>query len=223
MAALPLFISFPRTGAHWINCVMELYFDRPRLREMRATFLDCTRTDWMWFHDHDLKLDLVHSNALFLYRAPVETIFSNLAYDRRRSAQSLRSRFLGCGWPAEPDAAELRLRCDHYRRHCEKYLLSGSPARTVVRHEHFKTCRAKEFAKICAHFGQPLDESRMEQAFATVSPAALVAKTGDTPEMGHHMLDEDYHARREDFAAQWGPFIEEQVITPELRSFSLRP
>ena len=149
----------------------------------------------------------------------METIFSNLAYDRRRSAQSLLSRFLGSVRPAELDAAELRLRCNHYRHHCEKYLLSASPARTVVRHEKFKTGRAKEFAKICAHFGQPLDESRMERAFATVSPAALVAKTGDTPEMGRHMLAEDYQASRLAFATQWGPFIEEQVITPELCPF----
>ena len=49
----PLFISYPRTGSHWINAVMELYFDRPRLRERRTTFMDKSRTDWMWFHDHD--------------------------------------------------------------------------------------------------------------------------------------------------------------------------
>src|SRR5438552_2054967 len=95
MNLLPLFISFPRTGAHWINCVMECYFDRPRLRERRVTFLDRSRTDWMWFHDHDMKLDVRHADVLLLYREPVATVFSNLVYDRRRAARSLLGRLFG--------------------------------------------------------------------------------------------------------------------------------
>jgi hypothetical protein len=219
MDILPLFISFPRTGAHWINCVMELYFDRPRLRENRASFLDRTRTNWMWFHDHDLKLNLIHPNVLLLYRAPVETIFSNLVYDGRRAAQSLLTRLFGHARADANNANELRAHCDRYRRHCEKYLCSADKARTVVRHDNFKTNRTQEFANICAHFGQPLNVERMEQSFATVTPEALVAKTGDTPAMGRHMLGDDYQTRRRIFTEQWRGLIEDEVITPELRPF----
>jgi hypothetical protein len=218
MNLLPLFISFPRTGAHWINCVMECYFDRPRLRERRTTFLDRTRTDWMWFHDHDMKLDVQHADVLLLYREPVATVFSNLVYDRRRAARSLFGRLFGRN-PAPADLATVARGCDIYRRHCEKWLLSGQRARTMVRHEYFRTQRAEEFGKICAHFGRPLDVRRMEEAFATVTPEALVAKTGDTTEMGSHMLGEDYEAARRAFAEQWGGFIREHAVTLALRPF----
>ena len=67
---LPLFMSYPRTGAHWINAVMELYFDKPRLPEVRATYMKPERRDWMWYHDHDIgpvcKLMIEHDNVLYL-------------------------------------------------------------------------------------------------------------------------------------------------------------
>lgn len=32
MEDMPVFISYPRSGSNWLNSIMELYFDRPRLR-----------------------------------------------------------------------------------------------------------------------------------------------------------------------------------------------
>ena len=217
MNSLPLFVSFPRTGAHWINCVMELYFDRPRLRQRRTTFLDRTRTDWRWFHDHDENLDLHQPKVLFLYREPIATIFSNLNYER----QHAKAAALAWWFYAKPEteAEAVRRHCYAYRSHCEKWLLSESRARTVVRHDNFLTHRAEEFGRICEHFGEPLDHERIEQAFQTVTPEALVARAGNTAEMGSHMLGQDYRARRREFEAQWGDFIREQVLTSELGPF----
>ena len=70
MEHLPLFISYPRSGSNWINCILELYFNRPRLRAGPITFLKNKgkRKDYMWFHDHDIFSDLnvKHNNISYL-------------------------------------------------------------------------------------------------------------------------------------------------------------
>lgn len=128
MHALPLFISYLRTGAHWINCVMELYFDRPRLREERITFLDRSRNDWMWFHDHDYELKIKHENVLYLYREPISTIYSNLIYqyyDDRRFA--LPFRFIR--WNNVFSEENVTRFAEHYRNHMLKWLFSDERAK----------------------------------------------------------------------------------------------
>ncbi len=222
MDDLPLFVSFPRTGAHWINCVMELYFDRPRLREGRTTFLDKARTDWMWFHDHDFDLDLRHADVLFLYRDPVPTIFSNLAYDKAREGGGFWKRLLRRE-SASADEAEVEKYCDLYRRHLTKWLVSEERARTQVRHERFRADALAEFRAVCGHFSEALDEERARKAFATVTPEALVERTGDAPEMGSHMLGDNYRENRAAFAERWGETVKDRVITPELETYFGEP
>lgn len=172
----------------------------------------------MWFHDHDLDGNLHHADVLFLYREPVATVYSNLMYDRRHAARSLLGRLCKTS-PASVERAAVIRCCDRYRRHCEKWLLPGRQARTVIRHENFLTRPADEFAKICAHFGRSLDTRRMEQAFALVTPEALATKAGDSPAMGSHMLGKEYQVCRREFARQWGDLVRQRMVTPALQPF----
>jgi Domain of unknown function (DUF4214)/Sulfotransferase domain len=213
MDKLPLFISFPRTGSHWINCVMELYFDRPRLREVRTTLLDKTRTDWMWFHDHDLHLTIQHPHTLYLYREPVSTLFSNLVYYSKDPTSDL--------FKMDPLAASegriLRF-CDDYREHLRKWLLSAFKAHTAVRYDRFRSNREAEFQKICRFFNKPFDAPRVAEVFATVTPEALAKETINPAAIDWHLLTEAYERDRRRFAEKWGGAIRERVITPDLES-----
>jgi hypothetical protein len=165
-----------------------------------------------------MELDIEHNNVLFLYRRPVETVFSNLVYYSKKPAKSLLARLFQKN-PTSTDRDEVRKSCEIYRRHCRKWLLSEQKARTVLRHENFKSDRTAEFRKISDHFETPFSQERMDDAFGTVTREALVERTGDTPEMGAHMLGDGYKASREEFADTWGDFVEEQVVTSDLRPF----
>jgi hypothetical protein len=218
MDSLPLFISFPRTGAHWINCVMELYFDRPRLREGRVTFLNPNRTDWMWFHDHDLDLQIRHNNVLYLYRDPIGTVHSNLVYDffaRRRLRFSWLIKFHKLNIFTESKIIEIS---KLYRQHLTKWILSDQRARTVVCHDSFIKNRNAEFRKICEHFNVEFDLNRASGAFNPVTKEALAKKTKNNFTIGKHMLKKSYKISLSEFSHEWGDFVREIIRTKELEN-----
>ena len=212
MDGLPLFISFPRTGSHWINCVMELYFDRPRLREQRTTLFDKSRTDWMWFHDHDLDLKIRREGVLYLYREPVSVVFSNLNYYSKLPESPFFRKS-----PLAAEAKAILRFCDNYREHLRKWILSDARARTVVRYDLFKSDPAGEFQKVCLHFGRPFDRARMEWAFAKVTPEALAAATVDKAALSQELLGKGYEGERKAFSERWADQIRATVVTPELK------
>jgi len=214
MDELPLFISFPRTGSHWINCVMELYFDRPRLREVRTTLFDKTRRDWMWFHDHDLDLKISHQHVLYLYREPVSTFFSNLTYYSRLPESPFYRKS-----PLATEEKAIGQFCEDYRNHLKKWLLSSEKAHTSVRYDKLKSDRAAEFQKICRYFDRPFDSRRMDSAFAAATPEALAAQTVDPAAIGNHLLTKSYDHERRQFAEKWKKFIQNEMLTAELRPY----
>ncbi|MGD1083224.1 MAG: sulfotransferase domain-containing protein [Verrucomicrobiota bacterium] len=191
---------------------MELYFDRPRLREVRTTLFDKSRTDWMWFHDHDLDLKIQHRLVLYLYRDPVSTFFSNLTYYAKLPDSPLFNKS-----PLAADEKTLLKFCDDYREHLQKWLLSENKAHTAIRYDKLKSDTVNEFQKICRFFGRPFDKARMEQAFATVTPRALAAQTVDPAAIGGHLLKKSYDAERRQFSETWEKYIGARVIVPGLR------
>lgn len=216
--SLPLFISYPRTGAHWINCVMELYFDRPRLREGRITFLDRSRNDWMWFHDHDPKMGIKHNNALYMYREPISTVYSNLIYQYFDNGK-LFLPFQFVRWDKVFSEKRVLRIAEDYKRHLLKWLISDDSARAIVCYDRMQINKNKEFKKICGYFNLDLDEKRLSPAFSVVTKEALVKKVKNRTHMGKHVLQKAYGDQRNDFKKTWGATIREIVITPELRSF----
>jgi len=145
----PLFISYPRSGAHWINYIMEIYFNRPRLRKSRVTALHPSRIDWMWMHDHDENLKWIKKilklkekgkykfkKILYLYRNPNDVLKSHIKLKRIYYGKNL-----------DP-TQEL----EKIKNHQKTYL--SLPFVVGVRYENFKdkNKRANEFKKICDFF-----------------------------------------------------------------------
>jgi hypothetical protein len=196
---------------------MELYFDRPRLREGRPTFLDSSRKDWMWFHDHDWDLDVDLNGILYLYRDPVDTIFSLLNHQINSSRNKW---FFGNRKKVYQNFKqhEIDNLCRTYRLNIDKWLAPGR-AKTILSYEKFTKNYTAEFSQICAHFDQPLDEERCKKAFLTVTKESLIKITGDTPGAGSHMLKEDYAKQRSCFQEQWSEHILKACIPKNKESF----
>jgi len=201
MDNLPLFISYPRTGSHWINCISEIYFDRPRLREGRTTFLNRNRKDWMWFHDHDLGLDIVHGNILYLYRNPVETIYSYT----KAEIGTIKENFV---------IRQSKL----YNRHLKKYLLNKN-AKVFVFYENFRKNFDNEYKKVSEFFNVPFNIKRLEKAKKIVNKKSLIKISRDKKFISEKLISKKYEDERKNFVLEYGNTIKEIVITPDLEDF----
>jgi hypothetical protein len=75
------FVSFPRTGSHWFRILMELYTGYPSL--VQSWTIDNPNKFWS-YHRHDYNLNEIKNkkNVLYLYRNPVNTIYSQLKYEK---------------------------------------------------------------------------------------------------------------------------------------------
>ena len=73
----PALVSFPRCGCHWITMLMELYFNRPFLE---LVYYLHDRIDYMGLHSHDHGLFIKKKSIIYLYRNPVDVLYSLLQY-----------------------------------------------------------------------------------------------------------------------------------------------
>ena len=227
LASCPLFISYPRTGSHWINAVMEMFFERPRLPESRVTFLDPKRDDWAWFHDHDtIAWDKLHikntndhgkNNVLYLYRNPIDTVFSWIVYNFN-NGQSLKIL------PTDRLDNLVTAVSQQYRDHLNKWLIE-TPAKVVLRYENFKKDPIEEFSKINNEwYGQGKLKARYDRelakaCFDVATPAALSERRTEPNTLSDFMLTDEYAQDRSDFTKKYGDVINSIVITEELKEF----
>ena len=181
-------VSFPRTGSHWLRMLMELYFEQPSL--VRSFYYPEHR-DFLTLHTHDLDLDVERSHVIYLYRNPVDTIFSQLSYHDEK----LNDRNRVAYWS------------DLYGRHLDKWLHCETFTRrkTILTYEGMKEDLTAEFIKITEHFGREFDKTRLEQSAKLVSKETVKQKTSH--DKNAVQLDNYYEVQREDFQKFQGSFV----------------
>jgi hypothetical protein len=183
---------------------MELYFDRPRLRTGRVTLLSKDRKDWMWFHDHDINCTLKVKDCLYLYRDPVETIFSYCMAE--------------CN---DIHEAYIRAFSKLYRTHLDKYLL-GNNTKTIISYEMLKGNFTKEFKKITDHFNYPFIQWRLISVSKKVTKKSLVELSTDKKYYNKMMLSGLYETTRVGFRTLYSNMINEIIYeNSDLKRFFL--
>jgi hypothetical protein len=186
-------VSFPRTGSHWLRMLMELYFERPSLVRV---FYYPERTDYLTLHTHDLALDVERSHVIYLYRNPVDTIYSQLQYHE----ENIDDRERIAHWT------------DLYGRHLDKWLYQETftERKTVLRYEGLKEDLPEEFRKVCKHFDSPFDEERLEAVAERVSKGRVKEKTPHDPQVMN--LTQPYEEERRRFREEHGEFVWQVVL-----------
>lgn len=181
-------VSFPRTGSHWLRMLMELYFGRPSLLRV---FYYPERRDYLSLHTHDLEMDVERTNVIYLYRDPVDTLYSQLRYHKQDINRGERIAY----WS------------DLYGRHLNKWLHQEAftDLKTVVRYERLKADLFREFSKICVHFGAVLDMEHLKSVAARVSKEKVKEKTPHDPQVIN--ITRKYTEDRRRFRAEQGEFV----------------
>lgn len=184
----PLLVSFPRTGSHWLRMVMELYFKRPSLVRI---FYYPDNINYLALHTHDIDLSVERENVIYLYRDPVDTIYSQMNYYKEDIHDKERIAY----WT------------DLYGRHLDKWLHNETFTlkKTVLTYEGMKENMEREFRKITDHFGEQLDRNKLAKAVARITKEEVKKKTEHDPQVVQ--LEYDYAAMRNDFKKKYSSFV----------------
>ena len=192
----PYLISFPRTGSHWLRMVMELYFKKPSL--VRIFYFKDAK-DFTCYHLHDEDLNIQRENVIYLYRHPVDTIYSNLNHYGEDIENKKRIKY----------------RSNLYGGHLKKWLLEEnfSSRKTIITYEGMKKDMEKEFKKICRLFSAPFEQSKLQEALNTVTKKEVKIKTTHDPRVID--LSEVYQSKKEEFKQKQTAFIMDCIYSLE--------
>lgn len=180
----PYLISFPRTGSHWLRMIMELYFETPSLVRI-FYFKDALR--FTCYHRHDEDLSIVRKNVLYLYRHPVDTVYSQMNYYREDPS----------------DEARVRHWATLYGRHLKKWLIEETftTKKTLLTYEEMKNDLTAAFSKVCGHFCVALNRNKLDEAAKIVTREEVKNRTLHDPQVVN--LTEDYARVKERFVSQF--------------------
>jgi len=162
----PWFISYPRTGSHWLRLMLELYLERPLLRR---TFFYPEKDSVLLIHEHDRTAEkkLTPKNVLFLYRNPVDTVFSLANYWK-------------CFYVHDSESDTARYTRD-YMIHLRKWLVDEkfTEHKTILRYEDLRDNPEKTFTKVLKHFGEEFDKEKFDKVKAEVTKKKVRDHTQD--------------------------------------------
>lgn len=182
-------VSFPRTGSHWLRMLVELYVERPLLTR---TFFYPSQDDYLLLHTHDKDLEVERPNVIYLYRTPVDTVYSQMVYE----GDSFDDRDRIAHW------------ADLYGRHLDKWLYDESftTRKTILRYQQLKEDLTSVFRSLCDHLQVPFERDRAKEVDRRVTRELVKQKTQYNDRVLNMNRDE-YLERRRNFRAREGEFL----------------
>ena len=172
---------------------MERYFSKPAL--VRAFYFK-DADEFTCLHTHDLDLSVQRQDVIYLYRDPVDTIYSQMKYHK----EDLNDRDRIIYW------AQL------YGKHLFKWLIEEcvSKHKTIIRYEGLKRSIVDEFSKVCSHFGEECDGDRLLEVADSITKERVKEKTTHDPQVVS--LASDYEAERAWFRSEYGNLVWDNVL-----------
>ena len=140
-------VGFYRTGTHWLCRLIQEYFGHLIVNRGEGEGFGSVAPPWGFFH-HDILgyMDAPH-RAVYLYRDPVDTMFS-------------WSQMVGT-WEYTWD--NIRSGAEKYGKHLARWLAPGYAMHlAVMRYERMR----EDFPRICLLANQEVNEGRLDCIFA---------------------------------------------------------
>jgi hypothetical protein len=186
-------VSFPRTGSHWLRFLMELYFNQPLLTRSFYHKLAENPSDFLLYHTHDLNLEFNHETVLYLYRQPVEVIYSQLRYHGQIASDNVEEYFFY--W------------LEKYTAHLEKWIIEehNTKKKLVIRYKDLRSNATKLFRKICEFYNQPFNPNIFQKIYDFVSKKEVNSKTQHDKQVVKINLE--YAISREGFETRYSDLL----------------
>jgi len=198
---VPYFLSYPRSGCHWLNALFELYFNRVRgprnINEKEyLSFVDKKDDEeYMWYQTHDRSL-LQHPSEsefgdIFLFRNPIHCIYSLSVIEGNTNNKILEE-------------------AEHYKNLMEKWI---DEVNTIIIYEYAVENPYKCLEIISKHFKQPYNKERAELAVRTCTKEAIMSKLKTSKYHNTTVLSKEYQDNRIKFEKNYGPLIRDITTT----------
>lgn len=152
----PFLISYPRTGSHWLRMILALYTGKP---SMPRLFYYRNAKIFTVYHTHDVDLKTYRKNVIYLYRNPVDTVFSNLNYFNLDIT----------------DKSEIIKATNEYLVNLKKWLIEDNftTKKTIITYDKMRTNINIEFKKICNHLNIGFDANRLQLVLKKIDKKKL--------------------------------------------------
>jgi len=182
------FVSFPRTGSHWLRMFMERYTGMPSL--VQSFTIPEPKSFWS-YHRHDKALDEVNGrkNVLYLYRNPVDTLYSQISYEKEIVEESI-DRYI-----------------DMYSKHLIKWLYNNDAENfKSITYESLKNSPFEEISKVLNFLKLDISESKMMKCYDDLNKNSVKKVTGNTNN-GVINLSDNYENDRRLFKRGYSDYI----------------
>jgi hypothetical protein len=138
-----------------------------------------------------MDLQVERKNIIYLYRNPVDTIYSQLRYYQESPKDKLRILH----WT------------ERYACHVAKWLIEEEfiTHKTVIRYESLKSDIFNEFRKVIEHFGGDYDHRRLEACVAQVTKEEVKRKSTYISQV--MTIGREYQDQREKFRTEQSEFV----------------
>ncbi len=189
----PYLVSFPRTGSHWLRQLMEIVFEIPSLTRI---FFEPKTDKFTCYHVHDVGLNEKAKRVIYLYRNPVDTIYSTMQYHKEDMNDKVRISYYTA----------------LYGQHLAKWLIleDFSEDKLILTYEGLKDDIFGQFKKIASFLNLKSDESRIKLAQQKVSKKSLSGKGLSDKQIVN--ISEEYQQMKEDFVDKYSDFILELTL-----------
>ncbi len=204
--SIPQLISFPRTGSHWLRVLLEEYSNRPL--KGRSFKWHLFKRNYLLSHSHDNELTEQTHKVIYLYRDPIDTIYSQLHY-----------------YKIPLDAIDkIGYWSSRYAHHLIHWLIiQPSEHQLNVVYKSLKEQPTISFQSICNFLFLEYDEQKFLTIYKRLDKKAIKKKTSHDKQVINLSLD--YETNRIHFRQQQGELIrqclEQACKNSGLRSDSL--
>ena len=200
----PHFISFPRSGTHWVWYLLEQYFERPILP---ACFIH-NNDNYLAIRTHDMELSLQPNNVLYLYRKnSAECVFSCMRFFSNRYPEmtNIRGKVL---------RNNVNSWTEQYVDQISKWLFNDTKKKTIITYEGLVKDMHKEISKAILHFTDVIDEKKLYKLKCTKEIIKKHRK-GIIPEYKNSMKTifvRNYSKQIRDKILKLNPKLEEYIL-----------
>jgi len=198
----PALVTFPRSGCHWLTMLIELYFERPSLRQV---FYFHDQKDYLMIHTHDHDLECKKENVVYVYRTPTNTMFSVMNY----YSINLECKDFLIMW------------LDKYIEHITHWLLDETftKKKTIITYDRLQSDFESEFIKIINHFNYAVDKIKISEIQEIATKQQLINKMPGRPINQKRLTNicPRYSEHRIEFANKNKDYIRNYILEKEPR------
>ncbi len=200
MKLLPMFISFQRSGTHFLGFLLKHYLNGCGVATGTNFKFALKNNNPLWFHDHDIHCTLpFFDKVLYLYRNPVAVISSLVYVEKERK---------NCNNSYDEITVILT---NMYKKHLEKYLIEYPNKVSIVKYEKLllKEEKYNEFKIVCDYFDVCFNKNKINELFKKATKTIVVNEHIDTSHSfyGKFLLSKKYEEYKINFKEKYTDMI----------------